>query len=168
MSSSPGDIIMAFAVISLAYVLCVKSGGYDPGLVGIEPPLPELQIPDETPPDLSGYTDINALNGPETDKLLISQLPGYSAIRPSCAGNPSKPNMLRPTLIPRQVKPLLNRELRSAKLPASLLAITISPPKMVRLFTFKHNPVFSMILKLPNPTTTKTSITRAFLRRLLY
>ena len=72
MSSSPGDIIMAFAVISLAYVLCVKSGGYDPGLVGIEPPLPELQIPDETPPDLSGYTDINALNGPETDKLLIS------------------------------------------------------------------------------------------------
>ena len=75
MSTSPGDIVMGVALLGLTYMLFVKSGGYkliDPGLVGVEPPLPDLQIEGETPSDMSGYTEVNALNGPETDKLLIA------------------------------------------------------------------------------------------------
>jgi len=61
-------------VLTVLCILCCKSAGYtliDPGLVGLQKPLPPLQIPNETAPDMTGYTDVDALNGPETDKLLV-------------------------------------------------------------------------------------------------
>lgn len=75
MNTPPGYIVLAIALLGLVYMLFVKKGGYrliDPGLVGLQAPLPDLQIPNETPPDMSGYTEVNALDGPETDKLLIA------------------------------------------------------------------------------------------------
>lgn len=56
----------------LAWVAYKSRAKYniDPGLVGVQKNTPDLQIPDETVPDMENYTDVNALNGIETDVLL--------------------------------------------------------------------------------------------------
>ena len=44
----------------------------DPGLVGVQKSTADLQIPGETIPDMENYTDVSALNGVESDALLIA------------------------------------------------------------------------------------------------
>ena len=67
------DIMLAIAICGFLYFIMNRAGYQlvDPGLIGVQKPLASLQIPDETPPDMSGYTEKNALNGPQTDFLLV-------------------------------------------------------------------------------------------------
>ena len=74
MKCTPGDIVLVLAILVLIYVVRSQSTtGYkmlDPGLVGLQSPLPPLQIPDESPPDMSTYTEKDALNWKQTEDLL--------------------------------------------------------------------------------------------------
>ena len=64
--------LLGLAIIGwLAYT---RNANYnvDPGLVGVQKDITNLQIPGEEVPDMADYTDINALNGSEADALLIA------------------------------------------------------------------------------------------------
>ena len=74
MKCNPGDIVVVLVILVLIYMVGGQmTAGYktlDPGLVGLQAPLPPLQIPDENPPDMSSYTQKNALNWKQTEDLL--------------------------------------------------------------------------------------------------
>ena len=55
----------------LAYKTTAKYN-VDPGLVGVQKNTGDLQIPGETIPDMDNYIDVSALNGIESDALLIA------------------------------------------------------------------------------------------------
>jgi hypothetical protein len=75
MTYRDNEVLTTFLGLGLiAWVAYKTRANYnvDPGLVGVQKNTTDLQISGETVPDMDNYTDVSALNGVESDALIVA------------------------------------------------------------------------------------------------